>query len=86
MTLKACTRLSDLKTREEVWCKAMDCGFEFDVFVGSSVLNLYAKCQKMDEPIVVFDSMLRRDLVCWTTMISGFAKSGLPIEAFNMYG
>ena len=78
---KASTRLSDLKTGEEIWYRAMDSGL-----VGSSVLNLYAKCQKMDEPIVVFDSMLRRDLVCWTTMISGFAKSGLPIEAFNMYG
>ena len=34
---------------------------------------------------MVFDRTLRRDLVCWTTMISGFAKSGMPIEAFNMY-
>ena len=85
VALKACTRLLDLKTGEEVWCRAMDCGFEFDVFVGSSVLNLYAKCGKMDEAIVVFDRMLRRDLVCWTTMISGFAQSGRPIEAVDMY-
>ena len=34
---------------------------------------------------MVFDRTLRRDIVCWTTMISGFAKSGMPIEAFNMY-
>ena len=85
VALNACTRLLDLKTGEEIWCRAMDCGFEFDVFVGSSVLNLYAKCGKMDEAIVVFDRMLRRDLVCWTTMISGFAQSGRPIEAVDMY-
>uniref|UniRef100_A0A7N2MP48 DYW domain-containing protein n=2 Tax=Quercus lobata TaxID=97700 RepID=A0A7N2MP48_QUELO len=85
VALKACTRLLDLKTGEEIWRRAMDCGFEFDVFVGSSVLNLYAKCGKMDEAIVVFDRMLRRDLVCWTTMISGFAQSGRPIEAVDMY-
>ncbi|KAF3949730.1 hypothetical protein CMV_024437 [Castanea mollissima] len=85
VALKECLRLFDLKTVEKLWCKAMDCGFEFDVFVGSSVLNFYAKYQKMDEAIVVFDSMLGRDLVCWTTTISGFAKSGLPIKAFDMY-
>uniref|UniRef100_A0A7N2MLA9 DYW domain-containing protein n=1 Tax=Quercus lobata TaxID=97700 RepID=A0A7N2MLA9_QUELO len=85
VALKACTRLLDLKTGEEIWCRAMDCGFEFDVFVGSSILNLYAKCGKMDEAIVVFDRMPRRDLVCWTTTISGFAQSGRPVEAVDMY-
>ena len=73
VALKACTSLSDLKTGEEIWCRAMDCGYEFDVFVGSSVLNLYAKCGKMVEAIVMFHRMPRKDLVCWTTMISGFA-------------
>ena len=41
--------------------------------------------EDVDEAIVVFDRTLRRDLVCLATMISGFAKSGMPIEAFNMY-
>ena len=42
--------------------------------------------EDVDEAIVVFDRTLRRDLVCWTTMISGFAKSGLPIEALTCIG
>ena len=70
---------------EEIWCRAMDYEFEFPELVRSSVLNFYAKCQKMDEVIVVSNRTLRRDLVCWTTMIIVFAKSGLPIEAFDMY-
>ncbi|KAK4581103.1 hypothetical protein RGQ29_024676 [Quercus rubra] len=86
VALKACTRLLDLKTGEEIWCRAMDCGFEYDLFVGSSILNLYAKCGKMDEAIVVFDRMLRRDLVCWTTMISGFAQRGMEGDGVVMVG
>ncbi|XP_041004930.1 putative pentatricopeptide repeat-containing protein At3g25060, mitochondrial [Juglans microcarpa x Juglans regia] len=85
VALKACTRLSDLKTGEEIWDRALDCGYEFDVFIMSSVLNLYAKCGKMDGAIELFDMMPRRDLVCWTTMISGLARSGQPIEAVDMY-
>ncbi|KAF3960818.1 hypothetical protein CMV_014497 [Castanea mollissima] len=53
LAIKACTRLSDLKMGEKLWCRVMDCGFEFDVFVGSSVLILYAKSQNVDEVIVV---------------------------------
>uniref|UniRef100_A0A7N2MLW2 DYW domain-containing protein n=1 Tax=Quercus lobata TaxID=97700 RepID=A0A7N2MLW2_QUELO len=49
VALKACTRLLDLKTGEEIWCRAMDCGFELHSLVGSSVLNLYAKASKWDD-------------------------------------
>ena len=49
VALKACTRLLDLKTGEEIWCRAMDCGFELHLLVGSSVLNLYAKASKWDD-------------------------------------
>ena len=34
------------------------------------------KCGKMDEAMRVFDKMGRRDLVCWTTMITGLAQNG----------
>ena len=49
VALKACTRLLDLKTGDEIWCRAMDCGFELHLLVGSSVLNLYAKASKWDD-------------------------------------
>ncbi|PQP95925.1 putative pentatricopeptide repeat-containing protein [Prunus yedoensis var. nudiflora] len=42
-------------------------------------------CGKMDEAVVVFNKMPRRDLVCWTTMVTGFVQSGRPIEAVDMY-
>ena len=86
VALKACTRLLDLKTGEEIWCRAMDCGFEFDVFVGSSILNLFAKCGKMDEAIVVFDRMPRREWKergCDGGVDTGLCKSwGLKIGSF----
>ncbi|XP_057966070.1 putative pentatricopeptide repeat-containing protein At3g25060, mitochondrial [Malania oleifera] len=85
VALKACASTLDLKMGEEVRCRAVDCGYEYDVFVASSVLNLYAKCGKMDEALAVFDKMPKRDLVCWTTMITGFAQSGRASEAVDIY-
>ncbi|KAI3833645.1 hypothetical protein MKX03_022423 [Papaver bracteatum] len=70
VTLKACASLLDLKTGEEIRDLAIGYGYKDDVFVCSSVLNLYAKCGKMDEAMRIFDGMSKKDLVSWTTMIS----------------
>lgn len=85
MALKACTSLLDLKTGEEIWFKAIEHGYQYDAFVGSSVLNLYARCGKINEAAILFDKMPRRDLVCWTSMVTGFIRSGRPLEAVDIY-
>nr|GMD20148.1 putative pentatricopeptide repeat-containing protein At3g25060, mitochondrial [Ipomoea batatas] len=83
--LKACTILSDLELGEQILQKAREYGYENDVFVGSSSLNLYSKCGKIDIAMSVFEKMERKDVVCWTTMITGFAQSGKVREAVEMY-
>ncbi|XP_058093286.1 putative pentatricopeptide repeat-containing protein At3g25060, mitochondrial [Magnolia sinica] len=85
LALKACATLFNLKAGEEIRRQAADCGYKDDVFVGSSVLNMYVKCGKMNEAMRVFDEMPMRDLVSWTTMITGFAQSGRVIEAVGVY-
>ncbi|WOG95047.1 hypothetical protein DCAR_0314349 [Daucus carota subsp. sativus] len=85
VALKACASLLDFEMGENVRRRAVECGYECDVFVGSSVLNLYAKCGKMDDAMVVFEGMRRRDVVCWTTMITGFAQCGRMGEAIGVY-
>ncbi|KAI8556150.1 hypothetical protein RHMOL_Rhmol05G0229600 [Rhododendron molle] len=85
VALKACASLLDLEMGEAIRSQAIECGYEYDVFVGSSLLNLYAKCGKMDEAMGVFGKMPRRDLVSWTTMISGFVQSGHAKEAIDLY-
>lgn len=85
VALKACASTLDLKTGREIWSKAIDHGYECDVFVGSSALNLFAKCGEIDEAAVVFDKMPTKDLVCWTSMMTGFIQSGRPLNAVEVY-
>ncbi|KAF5784752.1 putative tetratricopeptide-like helical domain superfamily [Helianthus annuus] len=85
MALKACTSLMNLEMGEEIRRHAIDSGYENDVFVASSLLNLYAKCGKMNEAMKVFDKMPKRDVVSWTTMITGFAQSGRGSEAIDVF-
>lgn len=85
VAIKACTSLLDLKSGEEIWKSAEECGYGSDIFVGSSVLNLFVKCGKMDEAMSVFDGMRRRDVVAWSTVIAGLVKCGRAEEAIDMY-
>ncbi|KAL2556991.1 putative pentatricopeptide repeat-containing protein [Forsythia ovata] len=85
VAINACTSLLDLKLGRELWGKAVESGYGNDVFVGSSVLNLYAKCGKMDEAVGVFARMPKRDVVSWSMMITGYVKSGRIREALNVY-
>ncbi|CAA0393772.1 Pentatricopeptide repeat-containing protein [Arabidopsis thaliana] len=49
-------------------------GFECDIAVMNSMLNLYCKCDHVGDAKDLFDQMEQRDMVSWNTMISGYAS------------
>eukprot|EP00267_Zea_mays_P035523 XP_008671535.1 pentatricopeptide repeat-containing protein At1g09220, mitochondrial-like [Zea mays] len=61
-------------------------GIMSDVRVGNSLIDLYAKIGSVQNSLKVFDEMLdRRNLVSWTSIISGFAMHGLSVEALELF-
>ncbi|KAJ8749319.1 hypothetical protein K2173_018802 [Erythroxylum novogranatense] len=85
VALKACASLMNLREGQHIWSQAADFGYEDDVFVGSSVLNLYVKCGEISKAKVVFDKMVKKDVVCWGTMIVGYVQSGQASDAVDEY-
>ncbi|KAJ6802248.1 putative pentatricopeptide repeat-containing protein, mitochondrial [Iris pallida] len=85
VSLKACAQLSDLSSGVEVRSHADSLGYSRDLFVCSSLVNLYAKCGDMEGAAEVFDGMPKRDLVSWTTMVTGFVNARQPVEAIQAY-
>ncbi|XAR54374.1 hypothetical protein NMG60_11029470 [Bertholletia excelsa] len=58
----------------QVHSLAIKTGFLANVFVGSSLMSFYSKCGQLDCAYEVFDEMPVRDVVSWTTIITGFAQ------------
>ncbi|KQJ97609.1 hypothetical protein BRADI_3g32220v3 [Brachypodium distachyon] len=85
LALSACARLGDLAAGEVVRERAYGAGYRRDIFVCSSLLNLYAKWGAMGDAVKLFDQMPRRDRVTWSTMIAGFVNAGQPVEAIEMF-
>ncbi|KAJ1289663.1 hypothetical protein BS78_02G181800 [Paspalum vaginatum] len=54
---------------------------EYDVFVGTSVVNMYVKCGEMGAAMNEFWRMPIQNVVSWTTAIAGFVQEKDPAGA-----
>lgn len=83
--LSACTQLGDLNSGEWIHKCIMEMGMVRNVFVGTSLVDMYAKCGNMEKARSVFDGMPEKDIVSWGAMIQGYALNGLPKEAIDLF-
>ncbi|KAL6853778.1 hypothetical protein ACP4OV_019807 [Aristida adscensionis] len=61
-------------------------GHASDVRIRNSLIDLYAKIGSIQSSLKVFNEMLdRRNVVSWTSIISGFAMHGLSAEAVELF-
>ncbi|KAI5083843.1 hypothetical protein GOP47_0000012 [Adiantum capillus-veneris] len=51
-------------------------GFQSDIVLSTALVNMYCKCGCLQLARSVFDSMMTRDLICWNTMLDGYALYG----------
>uniref|UniRef100_A0ACD5X4C1 Uncharacterized protein n=1 Tax=Avena sativa TaxID=4498 RepID=A0ACD5X4C1_AVESA len=56
-----------------------------DVFLCNSLLNVYGRCGYIDLAKNLFDTMMEKDVVSWTAVISGLAASGYQAVAFDKF-
>ncbi|KAK1439810.1 hypothetical protein QVD17_05631 [Tagetes erecta] len=82
---KASAILSSYDVGQSVHCLALKTGYDFDVFVGSSVVDMYAKCGKIEDARKVFDEMPMRNVVSWSGMIYGYSQLGENEEALWLF-
>jgi hypothetical protein len=50
-------------------------GWHDDVYVGSALLDMYARRVRMDDAVVVFRRLRSRNGVSWNTLIAGLART-----------
>ncbi|CAM6065209.1 unnamed protein product [Sphagnum tenellum] len=75
--LNACAGLRALEEGRRAHELIMQTGCEADIFVGSSLVDMYAKCGHMEDALRVFNKMPSRDVVTWSALILGHVKYGL---------
>lgn len=83
--LKSCVELGRFEFGKGVHVDAFKFGFNGDGFVGSSLIGLYSKFGDIGDAGKVFDEMSERDVVVYTSMVTGLAHAGgdFAYEAFE---
>ncbi|XP_004515015.1 pentatricopeptide repeat-containing protein At2g33680 [Cicer arietinum] len=82
----AASNLSDVSAGRQAHSVAVKTACTGDVYVGSSLLNMYCKTGFVLDARKLFDRMPDRNTVSWATMISGYAASDLAGEAIEVFG
>ncbi|CAI9098116.1 OLC1v1034701C1 [Oldenlandia corymbosa var. corymbosa] len=68
-----------------VHCYVVKSGTDSDVFVPNALLTCYSRSDDMVSARCLFDEMSNRDLVSWTSLISGYSQAGFYEESKKLY-
>ncbi|KAM0937304.1 putative tetratricopeptide-like helical domain superfamily [Dioscorea sansibarensis] len=83
--LKSCCGLSAVGLGRLIHGMISSVGLEEDMYVGSSLIKLYAENGRVEEARDVFDKMPERDCVLWNVMIDGYVRNGDAEKAVQMF-
>ncbi|KAM0029068.1 putative tetratricopeptide-like helical domain superfamily [Helianthus debilis subsp. tardiflorus] len=84
IVVKACTELRDVNEGRKVHCDIVKAG-SADGFVLTSLVDMYAKCGDVECSQRVFENIVDRDVVSWTSMIVAYVQNGCAEEALVLF-
>ncbi|KAL3507091.1 hypothetical protein ACH5RR_032473 [Cinchona calisaya] len=83
--LSAIAAVASLEYGVQVHAMAVKQGLDANVYVGSSLINMYAKCQKMEIAKKVFDGVSEKNDVLWNALLGGYAQNGYTSEVVELF-
>ncbi|XP_058106336.1 pentatricopeptide repeat-containing protein At1g08070, chloroplastic-like [Magnolia sinica] len=83
--VSACTQLGDLDRGRLLHSYSKELGLAMDLQLGNAVLDMYCKCGDLASAQQLFDEMRQRDVLTWTSLISGLASSGCFQESLVLF-
>ncbi|XP_038982748.1 putative pentatricopeptide repeat-containing protein At3g11460, mitochondrial [Phoenix dactylifera] len=82
--LKSCVGISAMAEGMSIHSHIIKCGFEHNLFVMNSTIEMYSRFGSVASARRVFNEMPQRNLVSWNLMISGYGTNGYPEAAMEL--
>eukprot|EP01018_Ginkgo_biloba_P016413 Gb_16508 [translate_table: standard] len=83
--LSVCAGIAALEKGKGVHAHIIKRTLEPDVILGSTLVDMYAKCGSLKDAWHVFVAMPQKNVVSWTAMIDGYGKHGHAKEAIQLF-
>ncbi|CAK9195071.1 unnamed protein product [Sphagnum troendelagicum] len=84
---RRCSEMRDLVEGKQVYSHMVQRGLQPNIFIGNVLLDMFVNSSaSVEDAREVFDNKLvEKDVVSWSTMITGYAKHGHGKEAFELF-
>ncbi|WRX34651.1 Pentatricopeptide repeat - like 10, partial [Theobroma cacao] len=83
--LTAAANSSSIEIGKEGHCYCIRNNLQSDVVVSSSIVDMYAKCGRIDCARQVFSSTTNKDVILWNTLLASYADVGHSGEALKLF-
>ncbi|KAF6165167.1 hypothetical protein GIB67_000751 [Kingdonia uniflora] len=83
--LDTCANLATIGLGKQIHAQIIKHELLSDVYIGSTLIDMYSKCGDTQDSRLMFDKMFEKDIVSWNALISGYAHHGLGAEALEIF-
>ncbi|KAK9055286.1 hypothetical protein SSX86_026368 [Deinandra increscens subsp. villosa] len=83
--IRSCGGLSGLHLSKQVHGHVFKFGVQSNTVIESSLLDMYVKCDGIDDGHKVFDEMIQRDVISWNGLLYGYIKLGQMKRARQLF-
>ncbi|TKY68069.1 Pentatricopeptide repeat-containing protein mitochondrial [Spatholobus suberectus] len=83
--LSAIASLATLDHGLLVHAQAIKQGFESSIYVASSLINMYGKCEMLDAARQVFDAIPHKNTIVWNTMLGVYSQNGYLSNVMELF-
>ncbi|KAF3654967.1 hypothetical protein T459_16159 [Capsicum annuum] len=83
--LVGCTQLEACGVGAQLHGFCWKVGFSLNIVVGTVLIDMYSKCLDLENSRRVFDRMYERNVITWTSMITGYAQNRCPFQGLVLF-
>ncbi|CAN6213789.1 unnamed protein product [Urochloa humidicola] len=83
--LLACAHAGAIQTGKRIHNQVVRMGLEENVYVGTSVVDMYSKCGRVEMARKAFHRIKERNILTWSAMIAGYGMQGHGQEALEVF-
>ncbi|XP_006655097.1 pentatricopeptide repeat-containing protein At3g49170, chloroplastic [Oryza brachyantha] len=83
--ISAAASVGMLTKGQQLHAMSLKAGFGSDRFVSNSLVSMYSRCGYLEDACRSFNELKDRNVISWTSMISGLAKHGYAERALTLF-
>lgn len=83
--LTACAEYVEVQKGLEIHAAVFKLGFDYDVYVGNTLIQFYGNCCELMSARKVFEEMSDRDVISWNTCLKVCSVNGVHREALRLF-